>query len=291
LVIGIAGLLAAPGVARAATVTNGDFETGNLSGWTAENTDTGSFWLVYTGTMTPDLEWTVPAPPQGTHAAVTEQENESREILYQDVHLPAAADAAQLSLFAYYVADGSPFVTPDNLNVDEENEQYRIDVMRPTAPILSVAPGDILATVFRTLPADPPSLVPTLKTADLSAFAGQTVRIRLAVAVTDFELNAGADAVTVSTLTVGKPKLNKDAGTAKLPVTVTDPGTVTLSGKGVKRRSAGADGTLKLLVKPKGKTRSKLDDSGRAKLKLTVTYTPTGSSPISDKAKVKLKKG
>jgi len=285
-------LLALPVVARANLVTNGDFETGNLSGWQTQDTS-GGLWEAYSGTLL-DGMFPVPAPPQGSFAAITEEGDPSQLFLYQDVTLPPQGAAIGLSMFAYYTAYAD-IVSPDDLSAFP-NEQYRIDVMKPSAPIDSVASGDILATVFRTVAGDPLSLGPTKKTADLSAFAGQTVRLRLANVVTEDEMNAGADAVLISTLTLGKPKPNEGNGTAKLPVTVTDPGTVTLTGKGVKRRSAPSSkavstggGKVKLLVKPKGKTESKLNQSGKASVKVTVTYTPNGGSPITKKKKLKLK--
>jgi hypothetical protein len=289
-----AGLLVAPGGASAAVVTNGDFETGSLSGWQVDYVNPGmGSWFVYTGSG-----FSVPPPPQGTHAALTGQTNDSRQILYQDITLPPGGSQAALSLFAYYHSVVAIF-SPETLDpAVAPNQQYRIDVMRPTAPIDSVAPGDVLLTVFRTFTGDSTDLAPTQRTVDLSAFAGQTVRLRFAVTVTQNVLNAGADAVSVNGLTVGSAKLNKKKGTAQLPVTVTDPGSVALAGNGVKPRSAPASksvttvgaGTVNLVVKAKGKKRRKLNDTGKAKVNVTITYTPNGGAPLSDTTKVKLKK-
>jgi hypothetical protein len=300
LLIAALALLAAPGTASASIVTNGDFETGNLSGWQTANTPF-SAWFVYTGTEVNAFGETfpMPAPPQGTHAAVTVQNEESRQILYQDITLPPGGSVNQLSLFAYYTANG-PIVSPDTLDpsISGVNEQYRIDVMRPSSPIDSVASGDILLTVFRTLTGDPESIGPTQKTADLSAFAGQTVRLRFAVVVTNYELNAAADAVSVKSngFTIGQALRNKKKGTAQLPVTVPDAGTLKISGKGVKGKAVATKavavqgGTVNLLIKAKGKAKTKLNDSGKAKVKPKITYTPTGVSSNTQQTKVKLKK-
>jgi subtilisin-like proprotein convertase family protein len=100
----------------------------------------------------------------------------------------------------------------------------------------------------------------------------------------------------VNTVTAGKPKLNKKKGTAQVPVTVADAGQLTLSGKGVKTASAtkakavAGPGTVKLTVKPKGKTRSKLNSTGKATVKVTITFTPTGGTPNVTTKKIKLKK-
>jgi hypothetical protein len=300
LLVASAALLAAPGAARAAIVTNGDFETGTLSGWQVD-ASTDSLWTVYGGTSFSAFGeiWPVPAPPQGTHAAITAQGNESRQILYQDLTLPPGGSVNQLSLVTYYTAY-APILAQDNLDFTEppSNEQFRIDVMRPSAPITSVSPSDILLTVFRTLTGDPTSLPPTQKTVDLSTFAGQTVRLRLAVAVTDDELNAGADAIAVKSngFSIGKAKLRKKNGTAVLPVTVPDPGTLKVAGKGVTNRAtlaskavAVSGGKVKLLVKPNGKTQRKLDETGKAKVKVSITYKPKGLSSNTEKKKLKLK--
>jgi hypothetical protein len=303
LAIGITGLalLAAPGAASAAIVTNGDFETGNLSGWQIQDPSGPggpNRWYAYSGTSAPVSPNTLIPPPQGSFAAVTDMGGPGNHFLYQDITLPAGGAEYQLSLLAYYQTSAS-ISSPDSLSPSvSPNQQYRIDVIRPTAPIESVASADILLPVFGTKVGDPSSMAPSQKTADLSAFAGQTVRLRFAEVDNQAVLNASTDAVAVNGLTVGKAKPNKKKGTASLPVTITDSGTVTLAGKGVKQRSApasksvtvGGAGTVKLLVKPKGKTKRKLNETGKAKAKVTITYTPNGAPSISDTAKIKLKK-
>ena len=300
LVAVTAALLAVPGLARAAIVTNGTFETGDLSGWQHSDLPDSSAgtWFAYSGTTTPFFPDTVSAPPQGTFAAVSNQGGPGLRILYQDVALPQGFNQLQLSSWVYYTCH-TLIVSPDSLDyTGPPNEQYRFDVMKPSAPIDSVASGDVLATLFRTVAGDPTSLAPVMKTLDLTSFAGQTVRLRLAEVDNQEVFNASADAIAVNGLTIGKAKRNQNAGTAKLPVTVTDPGTVSLTGKGVKTRSAPASkavavqgGMVKLAVKPKGKTKSTLNNTGKAKVKLTITYTPTGESPLVRKVKLKLKKG
>jgi hypothetical protein len=65
-------------------------------------------------------------------------------------------------------------------------------------PIESLDPADLLRTVFATKLGDSLSMPPTRLTAGLNAFAGQTVRIRIAVTVTEEVLNAGVDAVSIA---------------------------------------------------------------------------------------------
>jgi hypothetical protein len=291
------GLLAAPAAAGAAIVTNGDFETGNLSGWQVSTSDPGEGWFAYTGTSSPLEDFTIPAPPQGNHAAITDENGAGLHVLYQDVTLPPGGPVTQLSLFVYYDSQ-APIVSPDSLDPDGgANQQYRVDVLKPGTPVDTVASGDVLRTVFRTLAGDPQSLSPTVKTADLTAFAGQTVRIRLAEVDNQFFFNAGADAVSIRSngFTIGAATRNKKKGTARLPVTVPEAGTLTVTGKGVKTRFTAAStsvaaGTSNVVIKPKGKTRKKLNSRGKAKVKLSITYTPTGLSANTQPSKLKLKK-
>jgi hypothetical protein len=88
--------------------------------------------------------------------------------------------------------------------------------------------------------------------------------------------------------TLGALKRNKHKGTATLSVNVPGPGTLALTGKGVKTQRpaaraaaskvVSAAGTVKLLIKAKGKAKKKLNTTGKVKVKVTVTYTPNGSA-------------
>jgi hypothetical protein len=295
-IVGLA-LLVAPGSASAAIVTNGDFETGNFSGWQlndAPDPPTGS-WLVYTGASLGGDP--IPAPPQGNFAAAVNQSDPGRHLLYQDLTLPPGGSQYLLSMYVYYDSNAAISSQPNLDFAGPPNQQYRIDVMRPSAPLDSVASGDILRAVFQTVTGDPPTLAPTVMTTDLKPFAGQTVRLRFAEVDNQDIFHAATDAVAVKTnaFTLDQVIRNKKKGTAQLPVTVPDAGTLTLTGSGVKPRSArkavavGA-GTTNLLVKATGKKKRDLKRKGKAKVSVTVTYTPNGLSANSRQTSVKLKK-
>src|SRR6202012_3412251 len=55
----------------------------------------------------------------------------------------------------------------------------------------SVSPNDILATLYASPSAGPAVLGPTLLSADLSQFAGQTVTLRIANATSEGEMKVG----------------------------------------------------------------------------------------------------
>ncbi len=74
---------------------------------------------------------------------------------------------------------------------------------------------------------------------------------------------------------------------------VPGPGKLVLSGKGIKgltKLTKGA-GPVTLAVKPSGKTRKVLEKTGRAKVKATLTFTPTGGIPSTRVVKLTLKLG
>jgi hypothetical protein len=303
-----AAALLSPVSANAATVANGNFDSGNLVGWQTQLAGTGQ-WLVYAGTSSPASAHPIPAPPQPTYAAISDETSGASAILYQDIALEPGY-SQKLSLIAYYTSY-SPVSqpTPDSLDFTAlNNQQYRIDVIKPSAPLLSLNPADILLTILRTKAGDPITLAPTTMTADLTPFAGQTVRLRFASVDTVSFLNAGVDAVSlVSTppsnvIKLGKVKRNENNGTATLTVNVPGAGKLALTGKGVKtQRAAGratasknvaAAGKVKLLIKAKDKAKSKLAKTGKAKVKAKITFTPTFGTAKSQTKSVKLiKKG
>ena len=125
-------------------------------------------------------------------------------------------------------------------------------MIKPGAPLESLDPADILRTLFQTRPGDPSKMAPTKLTANLTPFAGQTVRLRIATAVHEEVLNAGVDAVSISAtppgrspsggsnrLSLGKAKAIRRKGIVILPVQVPGPGLLSAKGKGTGAPKAG----------------------------------------------------
>ncbi|MCA1705112.1 MAG: hypothetical protein LC808_18360, partial [Actinobacteria bacterium] len=177
-------LLALASPAWAARVVNGDFETETLSGFTVVNQPGGSgSWYAYSSTNPPPEGCAAPsppeAPPQGTFAATTAQSGPGSHVLYQNIALEP--NARHTLSFTLYYKLFAPFSTPATLDFTRvPNQQYRVDILKPSANPFSVTPANILARVFRTDPGEPTTLAPTRMTFDLSPYAGQTVRLRFA---------------------------------------------------------------------------------------------------------------
>jgi hypothetical protein len=318
--------LTVPSGAGAATVVNGDFEAGNLNGWSVQRATGSGNWFAYKGTSEPIAQKRgkkLPyPPPQGRYAATSDEVQSDTMILSQDIAL-APRSSHRLSLLAYY-ASLVPIAipTPDSLAVGDElaaNQQFRIDVLRAGAPLDSVDPADILRTVFRTEPGGPTSMAPTLVSADLSPFAGQTVRLRIVNAAGVDLFNAGVDAVAVASapagqslpplgsnrFAIGKVRLDRRHGTATVAVDVSGPGRLTASGEGrlaaapkprepkahatkAKKRQAlikpvtvnvTRAGDVTLHLRPTPAARAVLRQKHKLRVPVEVTFAPAGGSP------------
>lgn len=313
--------------ADAATVVNGDFETGTLAGWETFDEDDGE-WIAYSGTTNPFGGEAPPltAPPQGSFAASTVQGGPGLHILYQEVDLGTGPEEL-LTLYAYYDSEGT-LATPESGTLSPgvtPNQQYRIDVMDPTAPLNSVDPEDILAPVFATETGDPQAMAPKLISVDLTKFGGQTVGLRMAEVDNQGFFIAGVDAVAIGSppppqppapplqpvqptppsnvFTFGKLKLNKKNGTATLKVNVPGAGKLTAfdakkkAPKRIKKATAPttAAGVATLKLKPTRAGKKTLKEKGKLKFKALVTFTPTGGTAATQifagKLKVKLHRG
>lgn len=94
-----------------------------------------------------------------------------------------------------------------------------------------------------------------------------------------------------NTFSFGKFTRNRKKGTATLVVNVPGAGQLALGGKRVRPIAKTADGTstkVNLKVVAAGKAKKKLREIGKVKLRLQVTFTPTGGDPSSQTKPVKL---
>jgi hypothetical protein len=182
-------------------VSNGGFGTGDFSSWTDSVAGGGNSYVVDAATTNaPIPTFAIPAPPAGTYWALFDQVGPALHILYQEITIPAG----------YTSADFTATVSLDNNAVDyaiaataglaydggELNQQFRVDVMDPTAAVDDIGAG-VPQNLYQTNPGDP--LTETLLvSADLAPFAGQTVRLRFATVANAFFFLVGIDAVQVT---------------------------------------------------------------------------------------------
>jgi len=298
LALALASLSA--GSAGAAQVVNGGFETGDFAGWEVRQSTGAGRWYAYRGTEPPIPHErgavSVQPPPQGAFAAIADQINPETLLLYQDLQLEPGT-AYKLSLLAYYDSYSALAVpSPDTLSVDEEvlgpktNQQFRIDLVKPSAPLDSVQPEDVLLNLFQTRSGGGRRMGPTQLIGELAPFAGQTVRLRIAVAATEEVLNAGVDAVSLSSpdgsfpqsqvrrIHPRRPRANLQTGTVLLPVQVPEAGrlvAISRSGKAKKASlKTSGGGIVKLRLRPSAKGRLILERRSKLRVGITLTWHP-----------------
>jgi len=188
----------APINALPASKANDDFESGTLANWRVHIVGEGGWYVYSDGKTPPDKEksdpfypFDVQNPPQGKFAVISDTNGYGTRVLYRDVTLDGPY---RVTFNVFYVNEGR-FSDPDPVGQEtlEDRQLYRIDLMSPTAPLLSMDRAHILATIFRGRPVDSARQPPTDLTRDLSQWNGQTIRIRIVSADNEGPLRAGVD--------------------------------------------------------------------------------------------------
>ena len=163
---------------------------------------------------------------------------------------------------------------------------------------IPVMPGDVLG--FHTGAVAPVACLSGLTPGDtLLGRSGDAADGELA----DFtpfarHLNITAVFVPTNSFSLGGTTNNRKKGTATLSLNLPNPGELTASGNGAKAASSGRAvisksveaGAAQLLIKAKGKKLKTLNQSGKVKLNVAITYTPTDGDRSTQSVKVKLKK-
>jgi hypothetical protein len=160
----------------------------------------------------------------------------------------------------------------------------------PFATSLPVQGGDLIGVRTGTSAGTPASTWPMCGGID-----GGLINIAATITAPDAPPSPPSNSFSVA-----KVKRDRQNGTATLTVDVPGPGTLDLSGTGVKSQRAArvaraigarpvaAAGPVDLKLKAKGKARKRLRKHGKAKVKVAVTYTPTGGQPNTQPLRVKL---
>ena len=197
---------------QATLVTNGGFESG-LSGWTSSDQigSNGTFWA-QSGSLSPMNGFSVPVPPQGSMAAMTDSAAGGSHVLYQDFLVPDVVTSASAAFSLYLNNAAGLFFNPGSLDwaltnsagATNLNQQSRVDIMTTSANVFSVSPGDVLQNLFQTIAATPPisGYDPFLIdiTALLQAHQGETLRLRFAETDNVNFFNFGVDDVSLTAI-------------------------------------------------------------------------------------------
>ena len=204
-------MFATTGLTRAdQIITNGTFETGDLSGWTVVNETGFGSWSIQSGTSSPSIGFSVPPPPEGMYAAMTDEFGPESTIMYQDFVVPTTVTSAILSFDLYINNHAGNFFSPASLSTaDFPNQQMRIDITTSSADPFSVDPADVLQNIYQTMPGDPAvsgyTSISTDLTSLLSSYLGETLRLRFAQVETEYFFNTGVDEVSLAVRSVPEP--------------------------------------------------------------------------------------
>lgn len=187
-------------VASAGGPGNGDFETGDLTGWTtADQGPSISGWVVYQGGDA--VQTDVPgmmAPPQGRYAAAVDQSGPGAHVLYRTLKIPNGKPT-QVSFQLFFNNYAGIFCDGNSLDWTEPcNQQYRVDILRQGADPFSTDSGDVLKNLFLTRPGDSFKKKPRRMRFSLADFAGMQVVLRFAEVDNQFYFHAGVDDVKLS---------------------------------------------------------------------------------------------
>lgn len=192
--------------ANAASVINGGFETGDFSGWTTVSQSNSLGNLFNTaGNSSPRSGFSIPTASEGTRYAVTDQTGLGSYVLFQDITLEAGSQH-QLS-FDWFAQSSAPFANPGTMNKDgDPNQQFRVDLVSSGfsdwfGPSSSAG---VLANIVAPVASPSPARW-TGTTFDLSAWAGQTVRLAFREVDNRLFFQAGIDNVKISSTAVPEP--------------------------------------------------------------------------------------
>lgn len=178
--------------------SNGGFESTDFDDWSTQGNIDGD-WYAQTGTAAPHEDFgcaaDYPEPPDGSWAAVVNQEGPGNRFLYREITIPSSGGVLSFDL---HISTENEFVTPDSLDYEGQfpNQQVRVDLMDPSSDLDALG-SDVLMNIFRTEVGSDQSFPYTRISADVSELAGQTVRLRFVEVDTEGCMAVGVDNVTL----------------------------------------------------------------------------------------------
>jgi len=208
-VLGLATSLLLGGAGRADTIqliTNGGFETGDLTGWTqTDQPNSGGFYYVSNSTTLPFGFPTV-GPASGMFYAVSFEFDPSANALTQSFTVTPGASKVILS-FDMFVNNYAEGVAVGPLDYTQGVQFATVDLLTGSANPLSTAPADVLENFYAGIDSGSNPNPYTHYSFDITSLVsgGGTFQVRFGQGVTFNELNQGIDNVSIRE-TVGVPE-------------------------------------------------------------------------------------
>lgn len=183
--------------ANAASVVNGGFETGDFSGWTATSqSGSGGNLFNTAGGRSPRSFSSIPGASEGTRYAVTDQSGPGSYVLFQDIFLEAGSQH-QLS-FDWFAKTSARLADRGNMDKNSSgNQQFRVDLVSAGFSDWFGSSSSAGALANIVAPVVSPNQW-TSTSFDLSAWAGQTVRLAFREVDNMGVFQAGIDNVKIA---------------------------------------------------------------------------------------------
>jgi hypothetical protein len=174
---------------------NGGFENG-FDSWKLASSGAGNWYALHNGPLPlSNHKWR--GPTEHELAAVSDQDDPASGVLYRFIKV--GSKTVKVTLTLYYTNYAAGFCTPSTLDetISDCNQQFRVEILRPTASPWSVSGKDVLKGVFKTKGGFANSADPKDYTANLTGL-GDKVMLRIAWAANADVLNATVDNVRVN---------------------------------------------------------------------------------------------
>jgi hypothetical protein len=191
-------------------LTNGGFETGNLSGWTVTG-QAGSFpgsnFFAVSGTNTPQSGLTTVGPASGTFYAVSDSRGAEAHALIQGFTVPSPASSVILSFSLFVNSYGGDTVNPIGLDIsDGPNQHARVDILTAGTSALTTT-GVLQNFYLGTDPGVSPHIY-TNYSFNITPLvgAGGTFQLRFAEVNNVSFLNMGVDNVSIDFTAANVPE-------------------------------------------------------------------------------------
>ena len=190
------------GTGEGEVVANGDFETGDLSGWVESNSGNGSF-VINDGTFDPDGPGVALAALGGKFDALSQQAGPGRHVIYQDLTIASGAATAVLSWDDRMANYASTFLDP--------LQQFRVEIRSLDDTVLALA--------YATTLGDPMQTEWIHRSFDLSAFIGESIRLAFVEEDNLGYFNLHLDNISVQLGKSGETTYDVYFGTNRVPGT------------------------------------------------------------------------
>jgi PEP-CTERM motif len=202
-IVGISAAISQRALADVQLITNGDFETGDFTGWVEsdEAGGSGTFSISNPGVPSPISGFpTAPNALGGNFYAVSDQGGPGAHVLSQSFTVPANATSVTLS-YQMFVndQDAGPFVGPLDYTGNAV-EFATVDVLTATADPFSTAAGDVVVNEYQGADSPIDSTDPYISySQDLTGLVtpGQTYQLRFGEADNQSFFQQGVDNVSI----------------------------------------------------------------------------------------------